>query len=142
MSETPQDRFLSALLQQDQPFSLPVYQEYRAMLEEKLSKAERKERRARRWTYGMWIAVFAMGLFGAIGHAMLSTEVKPFAATLLMLAYGLFWLALLRLGIYLAFERRALDVARPEVRDATILELSRQVEAIARRLDDLKPAAG
>jgi hypothetical protein len=142
MSETPQDRFLSALLQQDQPFSLPVYQEYRAMLEEKLSKAERKERRARRWTYGMWIAVFALGIFGAIGHAMVSTEVKPFAATLLMLAYGLFWLALLRLGIYLAFERRALDVARADVRDATILELSRQVEAIARRLDDLKPAAG
>jgi hypothetical protein len=46
------------------------------------------------------------------------------------------------LGIYLAFERRALDVARADVRDATILELSRQVEAIARRLDDLKPAAG
>jgi hypothetical protein len=142
MSETPQDRFLSALLQQDQPFALPVYQEYRAMLEEKLSKAERKERRARRWTYGMWIAVFALGLFGAIGHAMVSPEVKPFAMSLVMLAYGLFWLALLRLGIYLAFERRALDVARADVRDAAILELSRQVEAIARRLDDLKPAAG
>jgi hypothetical protein len=142
MSETPQDRFLSALLQQDQPFSLPVYQEYRAMLEEKLSKAERKERRARRWTYGMWIAVFALGLFGAIGHAMVAPEVKPFARTLVMLAYGLFWLALLRLGIYLAFERRALDVARADVRDAMILELSRQVEAIARRLDALKPAGG
>jgi hypothetical protein len=142
MSETPQDRFLSALLQQDQPFSLPVYKEYRAVLEEELSKAERKERRARRWTYGMWIAVFAMGLFGAVGHAILAVELKPFAATLIMLACGLFWLALLRLGIYLAFERRALDVARADVRDATILELSRQVEAIARRLDDLKPAAG
>jgi hypothetical protein len=141
MSETPQDRFLSALLQQDQPLSLPVYKEYRAVLEEKLSKAERKERRARRWTYAMWIAVFALGLFSAIGHAIVPIEVKPFAMTLIMLAYGLFWLALLRLGIYLAFERRALDVARADIRDATILELSRQVEAIARRLDDLKPAA-
>jgi hypothetical protein len=142
MSETPQDRFLSALLQQDQPLSLPVYKEYRAMLEEKLSKAERKERRARRWTYGMWIAVLTLGLFGAIGHAIVPIEVKPFALTLIMLAYGVFWLALLRLGIYLAVERRALDVARADVRDAAILELSRQVEAIARRLDDLKPAAG
>jgi len=142
MSETPRDRFLSALLQQDQPLSLPVYQEYRAMLEAKLSKAERKERRARRWTYGMWSAVFALGLFGVIGHAVVPIEFKPMAMTLIVLAYGLFWLALLRLGIYLAFERRALDVARADVRDAMILELSRQVEAIARRLDSLKPAAG
>jgi hypothetical protein len=142
MSETPHDRFLSALLQQDQPLSLPVYKEYRAMLEENLSKAERKERRARRWTYGMWIAVLALGLSGVIGHAIAPIEVKPFATTLIILGYGLFWLALLRLGFYLAFERRALDVARADIRDATILELSRQVEAIARRLDDLKPAAG
>lgn len=142
MSETPQDRFLTALLQQDQPLSLPVYKEYRAMLEEKLSKAERKERRARRWTYVMWIVVFALVLFEVIAHSIVPIQVKPFADTLNLLALGLFWLALLRLGIYLAFERRALDVARADVRDATILELSRQVEAIARRLDDLKPAAG
>jgi hypothetical protein len=142
MSETPQDRFLSALLQQDQPLSLSVYKEYRAMLEEKLSKAERKERRARRWTYGMWVVVFTLGLCGAIGHAVLPIEVKPFAMSLIMLAHGLFWLALLRLAIYLAFERRALDVARGDLRDAMILELSRQVQAIARRLDDSKPAAG
>jgi hypothetical protein len=142
MSETPRDRFLSALLQQDQPLFLPVYKEYRAMLEEKLANAERKERRARRWTYAMWIVVFALGFLGAIGHAVVPIEVKPFATTLIMVAYGLFWLALLRLGIYLAFERRALDVARADVRDATILELSRQVQAIARRLDELKPAAG
>ena len=111
------------------------------MLEEKLTKADRKERTARRWTWGMWIAVFALGLLGAVGTAVVPIEVKPFATSFIVLAYGLFWLALLRLGIYLVFERRALDVARADVRDAMILELSRQVGAIARRLEESRPAA-
>jgi hypothetical protein len=140
MRETPHDRFLSALLRQEQPLSLPVYEEYRAVLELELAKATRKEKRARRWTCGMWIGVLALGFCGVLGQALLPIDVKPFGATLLLLAYGLFWLAVLRLGIYLAFERRALDVARADIRDATILELSRQVEAIARRLDASKPA--
>ena len=135
MSNQPKDQFLSALLQQDQPLSLPVYQEYRAMLEQNLAAAVLKERFARRLTSAMWIAVFALVIVGVLGMFSLPITWKPIAVSLFMLGYGLFWLALLRLAMYLIFERRALDMARTEVREAMLLELTRRVDAIAQRLE-------
>jgi hypothetical protein len=54
--------------------------------------------------------------------------------TLIFLGWGLFWLSMLRLFMYLAFERRQADVARSEARDAIILELTRKVDALAQHL--------
>lgn len=58
-------------------------------------------------------------------------ELRPFGATLVVVGIVLFYLALLRLIIHVAFERYAFDSVRNEYRDAMLLELTRKVDALS-----------
>jgi hypothetical protein len=140
MPDNPKSRFLSSLLSQEQSLSSPDYQEYRVMLEQKLSAAERKAKNRWRITVGMWIAtaILLVAAFATMSPLM-PINIRPVGGMLLLIGNVLFYLSLLRLFLYLAFERRAPEAIRNESRDAILMELSRKVEAIAQRLDALPP---
>ena len=108
------------------------------MLEKKLAGAERKIRNRRMITTGMWIAT-AICFFTGLGLSshLVPVGLRPMGTTLMMLSYGLFYLSLLRLFMYLAFERRTADTVRNETRDALLMELTRKIDAISQRLDAL-----
>lgn len=140
MAENPKQRFLSALLAQEKPLLSPDYQEYRTMLEHKLVTAERKARNRWRITVGMWVVTAALFVVGFVmGTHVFPVGVRPVGATLMGLGAVFFYLSLLRLFMYLAFERGAPEKVRNEARDAVLMELSRKVDAIAQRLEAVKP---
>jgi hypothetical protein len=136
MADNPKTRFLESLLNQEQSLSSLEFQEYRTMLEQKLATAERKLKSRRRITVGMWIFTAALFFAGLLMSShLVPIGVRPVGATLFMLASGMFYLSLLRLFMYLAFERRTAEVVRNESRDALLMELTRKVDAIAQRLN-------
>jgi hypothetical protein len=133
--KNPKQQFLTSLLAQDQSLSSPDYQEYRAMLEQKLSAAERKAKNRWRITVGMWVTTATLFVVGFVmGTHVFPVGVRPVGATLMGLGALFFYLSLLRLFMYLAFERGAPEKVRNEARDAVLMDLSRKVDAIAQRL--------
>jgi hypothetical protein len=145
----PKQKFLGALLAQDQSLSSPEYQEYRAMLERNLVAAERKLVNNRRITIGMWIAtgvlmlaVFSYPVFHPLPRPDGGQYDAPFdklwentSEVLALVANVLLFATVLRTFLYLVFERRVPEQVRNESRDAVLMELSRKVDAIAQRLD-------
>ena len=106
------------------------------MLEQKLVAAERKAKNRWRMTVGMWITTAALFFVGFImGTHVFPEGIRPVGATLMGLGALFFYLSLLRLFMYLAFERGAPEKVRNESRDAVLMELTRKVDAIAQRLD-------
>lgn len=91
------------------------------MLEQKLSDAQRKFRRKRQWTKWIWIATAATLFPGYAVATAASAEMRPFGATFVVAGIVLFYLAMLRLIIHIAFERYAFDSVRNEFRDAMLL---------------------
>ena len=104
------------------------------MLEQQLSVAEKKFRRGRRWTKGLWIATAATLIPGYLAASAAPMAIRPFGATVLVIGIGLFYLSLLRLIIHVLFERYAFESAHNEFRDATLLELTRKVDALTGQL--------
>jgi len=141
MAENPKQRFLSSLLAQDKPFSSTDYQEYRVMLDQKLNAAERKAKNRWRITVGMWIATVVLFLVGWIMSTQaFPPQIRPFGPALMGLGSVMFYLSLLRLFMYLAFERRVPEQIRNESRDAILMELMRKVDALAARIEPMPPA--
>jgi hypothetical protein len=136
VDKNPKQQFLTSLLAQDQSLSSPEYQEYRAMLEQKLATAERKAKNRWRMTVGMWAATATLFIAGLLlATQLFPVAVHPVGAMLMGLGSVFFYLSLLRLFMYLAFERGAPEKVRNESRDAVLMELSRKVDAIAQRLE-------
>jgi hypothetical protein len=149
MADPTKQKFLGALLAQDQSLSSPEYQEYRAMLERNLVAAERKLANRRRITIGLWIAVvvFLLATFSyPVFHPLPRPDGGQYNAPIDKLwenaseVFGLIgnvllFVAVLRTFIYLVFERRVPEQVRNESRDAVLMELSRKVDAIAQRLE-------
>ena len=149
MADPTKQKFLSALLAQDQSLSSPEYQEYRAMLERNLAAAERKLINRRRITIGMWIATVAL-LLAAFSYPIFHPLPRPdggqydapidklwenASEVLALVGNVLLFATVLRTFVYLVFERRAPEQVRNESRDAVLMELSRKVDAIAQRLE-------
>ena len=106
------------------------------MLEQKLATAERKAKNRWRITIGMWIATATLFIVGLLlATQLFPVAVHPVGAMLMGLGSVFFYLSLLRLFMYLAFERGAPEKVRNESRDAVLMELSRKVDAIAQRLE-------
>jgi len=131
MSDTgPKQAFLNSLLQTDAAISEQNFQEYRTMLEQKLNDAARKFRRRRQWTWGIWIATAATFIPGYLVAKAGPVAIQPFGGTFVVIGIVLFYLAVLRLIVHVAFERYAFDSARNEYRDAMLMELTRKVDAL------------
>jgi hypothetical protein len=140
MSEAdPKKAFLNSLLQTDAGISEVAFQEYRTMLEEKLNAAEKKFRRRRSWTKGIWIATAAILVPGYMAATAAPVSIRPFGATFVVIGIVLFYLALLRLLVHVFFDRYAFDSARNEYRDAMLLELTRKVDTLALQVTKLSP---
>jgi len=134
--------FLHSLLETDPPVSEQAFREYRTMLEQKLSGAEKKFRRGRTWTKWMWIATVALVVPGYVVAASTAVPVvvRPFGGTVLVIGIGLFYLSVLRTIVHIVFERYAFESAHNEFRDAALLELMRKVEALEKHVVARPPA--
>jgi hypothetical protein len=146
MSNDSKLQFLTSLLSQEQPLSSATYEEYRTMLTKKLEAAETKARTARRVTVGVWIAVAICGaLGGAIGiwgnsHPLPQPVIA--AGFVAIVAYNVLFIYGLFRGLwYFAVERRSPQIVKQEIQDALLLELTRKVDALAQRLDGVRPTA-
>ena len=134
-------RFLDSLLSQEQPVSSSVYQEYQAMLEQKLNAAERKIRRSRIETATIFGAAILCGAIGWFAETLPLPD-SLYSLRLCLGCIGLsgivfaYW-GCFRLFRYFVIDRRAVDLARDESRDAVMLELTRKVDALAQRFESL-----
>ena len=126
----PRRTFLESLLRDDPAESHDQFQEYRSMLEKKLEKAERSFRTRRRFTIGLWIGIATLVLIGALVAAIGGPTMRPVGVSFVMVAYGLSYLGLLRLVMFIFVDRYRVERVRDEARDAAMLDLSRRVEAL------------
>jgi hypothetical protein len=135
MSDDAKSSFLNALVGQEPAGAATHYKEYRAMLDAKLTAAERKVKSRWRWTLGMWVVTAVLFLGGAVAASgVVPIQIRPMGMSAMLLGYGLFYLSLLRLFMFLVFERRIPETVRNESRDAILLELSRKVDALGQHL--------
>jgi len=130
----PRRTFLESLLRDDPAESHDQFQEYRIMLENKLQKAERSFRTRRRFTIGLWVGIASLVLLGALVAAIGGPTMRPVGLSFVMIAYGLGYLGLLRLVMYVFVDRYRVERVRDEARDAALLDLSRRVEALTSAL--------
>ena len=136
----PRRTFLESLLRDDPAESQDQFQEYRIMLEQKLNQAERSFRTRRRFTIGLWVGIAALVVLGIAVSAIGGSQLRPIGLSFVMLAYGLGFLGLLRLAMYVFVDRYRVEQVRDEARDAALLDLSRRVEALTSALQ-AKPKA-
>lgn len=130
----PRRTFLESLLRDDPAESHDQFQEYRIMLENKLQKAERSFRTRRRFTIGLWVGIASLVLLGFLVAAIGGPTLRPVGMSFVLIAYGLGYLGLLRLVMYVFVDRYRVERVRDEARDAALLDLSRRVEALTSAL--------
>jgi hypothetical protein len=130
----PRRTFLESLLRDDPAESEDQFQEYRSMLEKKLIQAERSYRTRRRFTIGLWVGIASLVLLGFLVAVIGGPPLRPAGLSLVMVAYGLGYLGLLRLVMFVFVDRYRVERVRDEARDAALLDLSRRVEALSTAL--------
>lgn len=144
MSNDAKQEFLNSLLSQEQPLSSGIYEEYRIMLTKKLAVAQAQVRTARRVTVGVWLAALLCGALGAgigitgntrsLPQAVLTIGFVAIVAYNILFLYGLF-----RLVWYFAVERRGPQIVQQEIQEGMLLELTRKVDALAQRIESVRP---
>lgn len=127
----PRTTFLESLLRDDPAESLDNFKEYRVMLNSKLETAERRFRTRRRATIGIWVIIATLVFLGVVVAAVGGNTGRPIGMSFIMVAYFLGYLGVLRLLMYVFVDRYRRESVRDEVRDATLLELSRRVELLS-----------
>jgi hypothetical protein len=127
-------RLASELLRQDEPLSDSEYQAYRRKLETALTTAERREKLVGRIAVASFIISFTLMFVG--GSRVLgdfdpwsknANIVSVTAGTVYILAIVLFFLSL---ASYYSRFRPGVREARERLRDATILDLQRQIREL------------
>jgi hypothetical protein len=130
-------RFASELLRQDEPLSDSEYQEYRRKLENALTAADRREKRAGRIVVASGVISLTLMFVG--GSKLLgdfdpwskdANVVSVAAGVVYLLATGLFFLCL---ASYYSRFRPAVRDAKERLRDASILDLQRQIRELRER---------
>lgn len=125
------DDLSERLLAADAPVSDEAFREYRMQLEQKLDKAQRMERYARKTMIALWVAAF---LNVAVIQTMMNLRMHSewygaFHAVLVIAAW-------VETFFYFARYRAKLSRVRNEQQFALLQELSQRVSDLARRLDE------
>lgn len=131
-------RFASRLLQQEEILSDEQYLQYRNRLESALESAKRRER----WTFRVVIlSCIASFVLIFVGGSKLLGDFDPWSkdATAASIAAGVgYWVALsiflVSLASYYSRFRPGTREARERLRDASILDLQRQVHELRQQL--------
>lgn len=132
MPNSGPDDLSERLLAADAPVSDEAFREYRMQLESKLDKAVRMERYARITMIGLWIAVLVnMAIVSMLMSVwkIHSEAVGAFHAVLVIAA----WVETI---FYFARYRVKLTRTKDEIQMALLQNLTQQVAALTRRLDE------
>ena len=131
-------RFASQLLEQDEPLTDVQYQEYRRKLERALRVAERREK----WAYWTVVASIVMSCtLALIGGSRLLGDFDPWSkeANIVSVLAGAVYVVsvvvfFVSLASYYSRFRPGVREAKERLRDASLLDLQRQVLELRREI--------
>jgi fatty acid desaturase len=141
----PTRDFVEMLLEQDSPAREGRYRQHDDQIKQRLRKAARQEKSMRIATIVIWIGAFAFYPVMAIAQWLPDTG-QPRAGFLIDVVMPIVGAALLSCQVlavpalvwYVLRYRRALDRARADARDTTLMQLQETVTRLAARLPDVE----